>query len=211
LYESAVETIIHAVDQYHAVEGFSLGTGQQRAALTGMTFLESANGEITDTADNGGVLRVTDVGHGLTTGQAVTLNGMADVLHVGTTVVTVITEDVFDADDITYNSDNDTGFWQRGTSLTVLAGYGGTFTAMFSESFLSAANNKNFKFELVRITDEVDEFAAERKVAIVGDLGNLASAGFLVVGGEDTIWMQVMGTTDDTNFTIRHGNIHIHK
>jgi hypothetical protein len=75
------------------------------------TFYASANGAITDTASNGGVLRCTDVGHGRSTGDIICLTGMGDAAHNGVSVITVIDVDTFDANSISWNSDNDTGVW----------------------------------------------------------------------------------------------------
>ena len=206
VYDSAVATSIDAVDQYHAVQVFGTGT-----LLNGITFTAGTNGAITDTADNGGTLRCTDASHGLATGQYVTLTGMGDAAHVGSTAVTVIDANTFDCDDISHNSDNDTGNWQRGASLTVDTGHGGDFHCVFSMSFTSAGNNKNYKFELVKNTTDLDEFAAEEKVQTANDLGNASAQGTVVLNGGDVLWLQVENTTDATNLTITHGNVHLMK
>jgi len=204
IYDSALAQVINVVDEYHAITGLSAGS-----SLDGMTFLASATGAITNTADNGsGKLRCTDVAHGLTTGQYVTLTGMGDTAHNGVTKVTWMDADTFDCDNISHNSDADTGTWDRGSSLSIDTGSEGKYTIGFSASLLSAGNNKNYKFEIYKNTTPLDEFAAERRIAVANDLGNMASIGIanLVVG--DVLWLAVANTTDTTDLTIKHANVH---
>jgi len=205
LYNATQTVTINTASVYHAVIGLLEGSVDGA-----FTYLASATGAITDTADNSGTLRCTDVGHGLTTGQIVTLNGMGDAAHNGVTAVTVITEDVFDCDDITYNSASDTGSWQRGSSLTVNPGFGGHYSGGFSVSGNIGTANKNIKIEVYGNTTAFDEFAAERVFSVTG-YGVMASGGigFLVPG--DIIWVAIENTTDTTDFVIRHMNLHLAK
>ena len=204
MYDAAALQTIDVKEQYHAVQGFSEGVH-----VDGFTFLASANGAITDTANNGGVLRCTDVGHGLTTGQYITQTGMGDVLHVGSTRVTVITADLYDCDDIAYNSIGDTGNWQRGSSLTLLAGYEGLYLLTTTCSWTSAGNNKNYKFELVKNNIDLDEIVFEERVGVAADLQSAAAGGHETLAVGDAIWTQVEGTTDATNLTLKHANMHL--
>jgi hypothetical protein len=203
-YEASELITIDAANQYQGVTGLAEGTCDGAAS-----FLASATGAITDTANNGGTLRCTDVGHGLTTGQYIALHGMGDAAHVGVTGVTVIDVDTFDCDDITYNSASDTGNWSRGSSMTVVSGAGGTYMLTFSASVTSAGTLKNYKFELVKNTTSLDEFAAESKVAVGGDLEPITCGGAVHLTAGDVIWLQVMGTTDASNLTIEHANVHM--
>jgi hypothetical protein len=203
-YEASQLITIDGVNQYHAVIGLSEGS-----CNGGVTYTASATGSITDTEDNSGTLRCTDVGHGLTTGQYVTLTGMGDAAHAGITAVTVISVDVFDCDDIAYNSIDDTGTWSRGSSMTVNTGRGGMYLLTYSSSLLSAGINKNYRFELYKNTSPLDEFASERKIAVASDLGVIGASGLRILTGGDVVWMATKCTTDDSNLTIEHANVHI--
>lgn len=205
MYEAAQVITIDAVSQYHPV----IGLGQD-GMNNGVTYLAHATGSITDTEDNGStLLRCTDVGHNLTTGQKIALTGMGDVAHAGFTSVTVITADVFDCDNISWNSDSDTGTWTRGSSLTVGTGHGGIYVITFSASILSAANNKNYRFEFVKNVTPEDTIAVERKIAVLNDLGSISTGGLTKLVGGDVIWVSVKGTTDATNLSIEHMNVHM--
>jgi hypothetical protein len=206
LYDASAVQTINAVNQYHGVIGFSEGS-----CTDGTTFLASSTGAITNTANNGGVLRCTDATHGLTTGQYVTLNGMGDSAHVGTTRVTVIDTDTFDCDNITYNSAADTGSWQRGSSITVNTGYQGNYDVSLTTSYLSAGALKDYKFEIVKNATHIDEIAFERKIGTASDLGSASAGGILSLAAGDTVWIVIEGTSDTTNATLVHANMHFSK
>lgn len=206
MYEAAEPVVIDAQDQYHAVQGF-----QPNGCNDGVTFLASATGSVTDTANNGGVLRCTDAGHGLSTGQYITLTGMGDAAHVGSSRVTVIDVDTFDCDNIVYNSIGDTGTWIRGSSLTINTGHGGTYQIGYSFSMYSVANNRNVRVEVVKNVTDLDEMASERKIAVLNDLGVLSSGNLVGLVGGDTVWMQLKNTTAATDFAIEHANFSMHK
>lgn len=203
-YEITELITIDTVGQYHGITGLGIN-----GCNSGTTFIASLKGSITDTANNGGVLRCTDGTHGLTTGDYVSLTGMGDAAHADITRVTVIDVNTFDCDDIAYNSISDTGTWARGSGLTIDAGHGGTFTVSCTASLLSAGTNKNFRMEVAKNATTIDEFVAERKFANSTDLGSVSLGGLLELTGGDTLWAAVKCTTDDTNITVEHINIHM--
>lgn len=204
IYEGSVLQTINAANQYHGAVGFSQGT-----VVEGISFLASATGSITNTENNGGILRCTSAGHGLSSGQYLALNGMGDALHVGITGVSVIDLNTFDCDDIAYNSVADTGFWQRGSSLKVEPGYTGRFSLDFSCSFFSAGNNKDYKVELAKNASELNEIVVERMISVLNDLGSFSAAGLVELQDGDVIWMMIGNTTDSTDMSIVHSNMHL--
>lgn len=206
MYEASELITINTANVYHAVTGFSAGSVNSAA-----TFTASSTGAITDTENNGsGVLRCTDVGHGLTTGQFITINGMGDAAHNGITGVTVIDANTFDADDIAYNSDSDTGEWQRGSSLTIKSGFGGSFSGGFSITGAAASANKNFKFEVYGGTTPFDEFAVEALFPN-SNYNNVGSNGIGNLLAGTVLWIAVENTTDAANITIEHANLSLKK
>lgn len=205
LYEGSQTITINTVSVYHAVIGLL-----ESSVGGAVTYKVSLVGSITDTANNGGVLRCTDATHGLDDGDYVTLNGMGDALHNGVTRVSVIDGNTFDCDDITYNSINDTGSWQRGTSMKIKDGFGGVYDGAFTVTARSAVASKNFKFEVYANTTAFDEFAWERLFGNTG-YGVGASGGIGLLKTGDVLWMAVENTTDTQDCIIRHANLHITK
>ncbi len=206
MYEASQLITINTANVYHAVTGFSAGSVNSAA-----TFLGSATGSITDTADNGsGILRCTDAGHGLTSGQYITINGMGDAAHNGITGVTVINENTFDADDISYNSDDDTGEWQRGSSLAIKDGFGGSFGVGFAISATAAVANKQFKFEIYGNATPLDEFAVEALFPNT-TINSVGSTGLGNLMPGTILWLAVENTIDTANITIEHANLNFKK
>jgi len=203
-YEAAEAIVINGANQYHGVSGL-----QQDGCNLGTTFLASATGAVTDTADNASILRCTSVAHGLATGQYLSLTGPGDAAHAGLTRVTVISVDLFDCDDIAYSSAEDTKTWTRGASIKIDVGRGGFFWVSFSTSLLSAGVNKNYKFEVAKNAVEQDTIVSERKISVSNDLGSMSSGGTIKLSSNDTVWMIVKNTTDSTNLTIEHMNLHL--
>ena len=133
-------TTVNSTSEWHAVtadvsEGYT----------NGFTYDAGSTGAITNTADNGGVLRCTDATHGLVDGDYITMQ-MANTAHSGITIVDEIDANTFDATNITYNSINDTGTWQQGASLTADAGTSGKFKGSWAASGISETNAHVFDF-----------------------------------------------------------------
>jgi len=207
MYDAAQLITIDAANQYHALTGFSAGA----TVDSGLVFSASLTGSITNTADGSPELRCTSVSHGLSTGMYVTLTGMGDAAHVGVTRVTVVTPDVFDCDDIAYNSVSDTGTWTKGSAFTVQSGHGGVYLTHFTASISSAGANKDYKIEVYKNAVAVDEIATERNLATATDLGVVFASGPVLLSGGDVIWLATNNTTDSTNLTIQHANLNVHR
>lgn len=206
LYDSSVLQTISAANTYHAVTGMG-----ENSCTEGVTYIDSLVGVVTSTADNGGILRCTDVGHGLDTGNYLTLVGMGNSSHDGVTRVTVVDLDTFDCDDISYSSSGDSGNWRRGSAIVISENYQNRLGLDWSASFTASSNNKNFQIECFKNTTELNEIVAERKVGTGGDLGNASSGGIVDVSSGDVVWFAIKNTTDTTDCTIKHCNLHIHR
>ena len=191
------------VNKSVALEGFS------SSHLQDFTFGSSANGEITDTADNT-VLRITDVAHGLITGDIVTINGLATAAQNATTAITKINNDTFDCDNISYASSAETGTWQMGSYLLTPTGGAGTYLATMSSSATSAGTNRTFLIQLcVNITAQAD-MKVERKFA-ASDIGSIGMVGLITLADANRVWLSVEGLTDGTDITFKHANLALHR
>ena len=187
-----------------ALEGFS------SSHLVDFTFVSSSNGIITDTANNSGTLRITDVGHGLTTGDIVTINGLATPAQNGTTVITRITDDVFDCDDISYATIDETGTWQMGSYLLTPTGGAGTYLAIMFNSATPGGTNKTYLIQLcIGNVAQVDA-KSERKFG-AADIGAFPLGGFITLSDADRIWLSTTNLTDTTDITFKHANLSIHR
>ncbi len=187
-----------------ALEGFS------SSHLADFTFVASKNGVITDTENNSGTLRITDVAHGLVTGDIITINGLATAAQNGITAITKISNDIFDCDDIAFATIDETGTWQMRSYLLVPTGGAGTYLAMMFNSATPAGTNKTYLLQLiVNVTPQVDA-KSERKFG-AADIGAFPLGGFLTVADADRIWLSVTGLSDATEITFKHANLSVHR
>jgi hypothetical protein len=198
------EFTIDVTDEWHAFSIMTTGLSSDY-----VTVAQGSTGAITDTANNGGVLRVTDVGHGLSTGDYVTLTGMGDAAHNGITGVTVINSDTFDADDITYNSDDDTGTWNQGSYIQPARR--GAYRIDYAFSASSVGANKNFDFAAFDGVTQVAGTKIRRKFATAGDVGAFAGTGIVFLEKDAVLWFGIYNDTDATNITISEGAFNISK
>lgn len=201
---SSTATTVTDANKAVAIEGFS------SSHLQDFTFGSSSNGVITDTADNSGTLRITDVAHGLTTGDFITINGLATAAQNGTTAVTVIGVDTFDCDDISYATIDETGTWQMGSYLLVPTGGAGSYMVTMSSSATPAGANKTFLIQLCIDTAAQGDAKVERKFG-AADIGSIMVTGLITLAATNRVWLSVTGLTDGTDITFKHANMTLHR
>ncbi|HEB28221.1 MAG TPA: hypothetical protein ENI05_10665 [Porticoccus sp.] len=184
-----------------------LGAGDH---LKDFTFVAGANGVITDTANNGGLLRITDVAHGRVTGDILSINGLATASQNGITVITRIDDDTFDCQNITFATIDETGTWQMGAYLLTPAGGAGDYRIQFTSTVLSASANKTYTIQAMIGTAADDGLFAEVRLAS-SDVSGMGFGGIHTLAVADRIWICVNGLTDGTNLTLKHFNLSINR
>lgn len=202
--DNGTATPITTVDDPVALEGFAV------SHATDFTVVASKNGDITDTANNGGILRITDVAHGLITGDIVTINGLATAAQNGITVITRIDDDNFDCDDISFVTIDETGTWEMGTYILTPTGGAGNYLIMFGSSATSAGANKTYLVNLVIGTTLQTDAKVERKYT-AADIGSVMFSGIVSLADADRLWVCVTGLTDATDITFKHANLSLHR
>lgn len=197
-------TTITIKDKSVAIEGFS------SSHLQDFTAVSSKNGVITDTASNGGILRITDATHGLSTGDIITINGLATPAQNATTAITEQGVNEFDCDNISWVTDNETGTWQMGSYLLVPTGGVGTYLVSMSSSATPAGTNKTYLVQLcIGIAAQVD-VKVERKFG-AADIGSMAMSGLITLAVANRVWISVQGLSDGTDITFKHINLFLHR
>ncbi len=184
-----------------------LGAGDH---LKDFTFVSGANGVITDTANNGGLLRITDVAHGRTTGDILSINGLTTASQNGITTITRIDDDTFDCQNLTFATIDETGTWQMGAYLLTPTGGAGDYRIVLSSSVLSASANKTYTIQAMVNRDEDDGLFAEVRLASA-DVSSLSFAGIHTLAVADRLWVCINGLTDGTNITLKHFNLSINR
>ena len=190
------------------VHGWIDAASIQDEILGSIEFHSGSTGTITATADNT-VLRCTDVGHGLSTGDIITLDGMADAAHDGITKITKIDDDTFDCDNINYNGADAGGSWRHPDHIKILPGGAGRYQAVMTFSMTKEGGapamtesgvyvGVNLKHKIIR--------------QIPGtDTGALALSGIVNVNVGDEIWIGINNVTNTDDLTIGEASASIHK
>ena len=139
--DNTTATTINDQSVWHSVYN-DVVTGE----VSGFTYSAGSNGVISAIADAGsGDIYVLDAGHGLSAGEMITMNGLTDGNYEGVFEVQAITHvDTFTVTAIW--GATDTGYWQRGASLTCDVGSAGLYQGNWASSGISETNAHVFDF-----------------------------------------------------------------
>jgi len=203
--DNATETVIRGDDEYQALTA-NVVTGLQN----GFTYAAGLLGEVASIADGtGGLIAVTDVGHGLSAGDMITMNGHTDSAYNGIfEVMTVPTANVFTVT-ATYTA-TDTGYWQKGASLKVNAGGAGTYKGTWASTGIAASNGQTVDFCPVVNTTPAAAACARRTFSNA-DYGSFGGTEIVTLAVDDIIWFVMRNTTSDGNVTIRTLDLNLHR
>lgn len=204
LYDNAAALSIDTAGVYHGVTGLASGT------VSGFTAGTSLDGVIASVAEGtpaDGKVTVTDVGHGLTTGDIVTIHGSTD--YDGVYAITWLTADTFEitaAWTVTR-----TGFWHRPSRLVTGANSAGPARVCFNVSVNAAANGKRYKLEIFVGTAEQNNIAAEYQAGVNTSWQTVSACGIVTLAASDQVWIGIEGITDATDVTVVHGNLNVQR
>ena len=205
MYESAGTITIDTTDEYHLMSGYSAGV------LEGWTFDAGSTGPIASFATAGGnLINATDVGHGLVTGDEVSITGTAAPNdYNGVFTITKITDDIFQFTKAGFNLTT-TATWTEGSYLEAGVDAAGEYLANLSITAAGVNAAKNWKFELFKNSTEVDHVATEMTPAGTNHQ-NCASSGFITIVAGDRIYVGLKNETDATDLELEHANVNLHR
>jgi hypothetical protein len=167
-------------------------------------------GVVASIADaGGGDITVTDVAHGLSAGNIITMNGHTDAAYNGIfEVKTVPTLDTFTITAV-YTA-TDTGYWQKGASLTVGSGGAGIYKGTWSSTGIAATNGHVFDFGPV-VNTTVDTGAIARRTFSNADYGSFSGTGLVTLAEGDVISFVARNNSASGNITIRAFDLNLHR
>ena len=194
-YTGAGDTItIVGADQYQA------WTGPITGMVEGMVFEAGIVGVIASTStDAGASVTINDATHGLTAGDMITINGTTtynDIYEVQTVPDTgsfTITE--------TNSTNNETGSWQRGSSLTLSAGSAGFYAGRWAASLSAATANDVFTLSPV-VNTTVSPKAQSRRKFSNTDIGSMGGTGLITAAVGDKIFFVIKNESAARDMTI---------
>ncbi len=202
VYENAVVTSIGTQNVYHAIVALETGL------LSGFTFMAGLSGTGTITDYSGtivGTVLMTDVAHGLLTGDIVTQHNSTN--YNGTFEITKVTDDTYYIT-AAYVSDQATD-WAMGDYLLCSVGSAGVYRMSYNNTAFGANPNEVFKFELNVNLISADNVASSRKFGGVSDKGSMGASGLISLSEGDRVWLSVRNETSGADVTVRHANVNL--
>jgi hypothetical protein len=207
IYENSTAETVDTNDVYKAVRNFSTGL------VDGFTFGAGSTGAITAFADYSGTVAgtvlVTDVGHGLATGNIVTILGTTN--YNGTFAITKVTDDTFYIT-VAWVADDATGNWYQPSYLKANTGSAGVYKIQWNITADSATNGEHYKVEANQNVTPLDNIASERNFGTGTDYGVMTASGLVNVADGDYLWLSFKQTSaGNDDFTILHANFNINR
>ena len=205
MYESAGTITIDTTDEYHLMSGYSAGV------LEGWTFDAGSTGPIVSFATAGGnLINATDVGHGLVTGDEVSITGTsAPNDYNGVYTVTRISDDIFQFTKTGFNLTT-TATWTEGSYLQAGVDAAGDYLVNLSITAAGVNAAKNWKFEIFLNSTEADHIATEMTPSGTNHQ-NCGASGFVIIVAGDRIYVGMKNETDATDLELEHANVNLQK
>lgn len=197
----STQNSVHAIRQFDEVDTF------------GFTFNQGSTGPISAFAEYStvvsGTTKVTDAGHGLTTGDILTINGTTS--YNGIFEATVIDASNYYIVD-TFVADDATGTWIEGDYLESNVGTSGKYATNFHGYGLpDAGTNQDYAFRVFINTSELVNTEAKRRFANSNDIGTFGGGGHANIADGDRISIYIESLSGTQNFTFEHLNVVLHR
>ena len=207
VHDNISSTVINTINIPHLVRQFTIEDA------FGMTFNAGSTGPISAFTEYStvvsGTTQVTDVGHTLTSGDIVTINGTTS--YNGIFEATVIDVDNFYIVD-TFVADDATGDWVEGDYLMLDPGTDGVYKLEFHGFGMpDAGTNQDYEFEVFANTTPIENLEAKRRFANSSDIGTFGGGGIVTLADGDRIAITIIPLTGTQDFTLEHLNIALHR
>jgi hypothetical protein len=213
-HANTVEFVMTVKNQWHPAFGLTQGD------CDNFTFQSGGSIDILSFSDYSGTvpntIKATMSGsYGLTTGHPIGIVG-PNVNSGGANDYHGIYElnKVSDTEFYFVNSNwNDTVAAYAYSPDRVIAGEkaAGKYVFAANASVAASANSKTIDFRLFQNYEGSIKSESRYQAKTAGEFENLPGGSFLTVAVSDMLWFAIEGITDDTNVTIRYGNIRFNR
>jgi hypothetical protein len=205
IHDNTVDTVIYTGDTLHYIFGLFSSVVEE-----GYTFSAGFDGVVASFSDYSstvpGAVLATDVSHGLSTDQGITINNSAD--YNAAFNVTVVNSDTFYFMD-TFVGD-ETASWQKGDCLKADTGAAGRYNVFMAGFGLGTTGGTDaFEWETTRHTpgsDPVPIENAEVKETFTGSTNptSFTGIGSVTVADGDELCLAMIGLTGTDDFENSH-------
>lgn len=202
VFDSSTATTITTTNTPHGINVFSAGH------LNGYTFSSGVNGTITAFADYGGTVAgtvlATDIAHGLSTGDIITIEGGTN--YLGVFEITKVDNDSFYFTD-TWVANDGTVAWQQPDYITITKSNDVLLSSTLSVT--PATSNDIFRFQIYINTLPITHYVSEEKLKSSTDIQSTSMSGVDPVTVGDKVWLGITNIGGTGDITIKHGNVTI--
>lgn len=203
IYNNSTATVIETANTPIALRQISGGLQK------GFIFDAGSTGAITAYADYSGTVAgtvlVSDAGHGLSTGDIITIRGSTN--YNGIFAVTVVSVDTFYITN-TWVVDDGASDWDQGASLSAQAGSNGVYTSTWQMTTAPAgACELCFK---VNINETPQNKSTACRDMAINDKDNNSSTCLMSIVEDDIIWLSVESDAT-SNITNSMGNMNLER
>ena len=154
----------------------------------------------------GGTVLVTDVDHGMTGVETVSISATTN--YNGLFEITVVNADTFYFTH-SWDGDDATGTWRHGTEIII--NQRGTYLISWAFSADSEGVNKVYELAAFNGTSLISGTKIARNFSNANDIGSIAGSSLTALEKGDHIYFAIRGTTDATNITLSEGNFTLSK
>lgn len=203
MHDNSTATTILTANIPHLIQGlFSEEDADGYDVIVGSTGPISAFAEYSTVV--AGTTKVTDVGHGLSSGSILSI--------AGTTSYNGIFEGtVIDVDNYyivaTFVADDATGNWYEGDKLVNSTGKSRKYKIDLHGFGVPEANNDTIEFHLYKDAVNLDNLEAKRKFTSITDVGSVGTSGLITLADGDIITLGIINISGTGDFTLEHANI----
>lgn len=206
LHDNSTATVIDTANIPHLMQGLFAEEDTE-----GFDFVAGSTGPISAFAEYStvvsGTTKVTDVGHGLSSGAILSISGTTS--YNGVFEATVIDVDNYHIVN-TFVADDATGNWYEGDKLVNATGKTGKYRVEFHGFGTPETNNDILEFHLYKDAVIMENLESKRKFAGAGDVGAISASGLISVVDGEAITLSIINTSGTGDFTMEHVNIVVH-
>jgi hypothetical protein len=213
IFQNTTETVVDTADVFHMLSLTEITAGD----IDGWTFEDGTRGDdITAyaTSDAGARTKVTTTAaHNLAVGDFISITGTTNYNDLYEVM------EVVDANNFTINkawdtNDDATGTYNRGGTLTAGAGAAGGYRSSWKVTLTPAVNGQVFTGAYCVNGVPCEKCRARDKLGTAADYSPQGSNAFRVgtpIAAGDKIQFIFKNVGGTGNFTIRHGNLNLHR
>ena len=203
VHDNSTATLISTANIPHLMQGLFAEEDTE-----GFNFVAGSTGPISAFAEYStvvsGTTKVTDVGHGMSSGAILSISGTTS--YNGAFVATVIDVDNYYIID-TFVADDATGNWYEGDKIANDTGKSAKYKVAFHGFGTPETNNDIFEFHLYKDVWIIENLESKGKFTSSTDVKPMSASGLVTLADGEAVTFAIINTSGIGDFTMEHVNI----